>query len=156
MHQEIKAWLRAQMPDAEEDPPFRCKLTDLSPRSCYLETPSPFPVCARLELKMRVRELEVQASGIVRVMHQEVGMGIVFIQKTEQQRQEVESFIHALRENHGAVPELLVEPDGLESYAKEQCRTVNTETGDPLLDLFQTKTYLPTQEFLKELHAQRR
>lgn len=156
MHQAIKVWLRAQMPDAEEDPPARCKLTDLSLRGCYLETPSPFPVRARLELRMRVRKLEVQAAGIVRVMHPEVGMGIVFIQKTEQQRQEVERFIHALRENHGAVPELLVEPDGLESYAKEECPTGNTETGDPLLDLFQTKTYVSTQEFLKELHAQRR
>jgi DNA-binding response OmpR family regulator len=153
--QAIKAWLRAQLPNAEEDPPSRCKLTDLSLGACYLETPSPFPVRARLELRMRVRELEVQASGVVRVMHPDVGMGVVFIQKTEEQRKEVESFIHTLTENHGAVPELLVEPDGLEPYIKELFHTVNTDTDDPLLDLFRTKAYLPTEEFLNELHAQR-
>jgi hypothetical protein len=31
----------------------------------------------------------------------------------------------------------------------------NTETDDPLLDSFRTKAYLPTEEFLNELHAQR-
>lgn len=154
--QAIKDWLRAQSPDGEEDPPACCKLTDLSLSACYLETASPFPVRARLELKMRVRELEVQASGVVRVMHPGAGMGIIFIQKTEEQRQEVENFILALTENPGTVPELLVEPDGLEPYAKEPRRTVTTETSDPLLDLFQTRPYLPTKEFLKELHAQRR
>ena len=105
---------------------------------------------------MRVRELEVQASGVVRVMHPELGMGIVFIQKTEEQRQEVENFIQTLAENHGAVPELLVEPDGLEPYTQEPPSAANREDGDPLLDLFQTKAYLPPQEFLMELHAQRR
>lgn len=156
--QALKAWLKANSPDSEEqDPPAHCKLTDLSLGGCYLETPSPFPVRARVELSMRVGELEVHASGLVRVMHPDVGMGVVFIQKTDEQRQQVEKFIQALMDSNGVIPELLVEPDGLEPPGSPLTReTAVSENEDPLLDLFYNKSHLPTMEFIKELRKQRR
>jgi DNA-binding response OmpR family regulator len=152
----LKTWLKTNSPDAEEeDPPAKCKLTDLSLGGCYLETPSPFPVRARVELNMRVSDLEVHATGVVRVMHPDFGMGVIFTQKTAEQREEVEKFIHTLMESNGAIPELFVQPDGLEPFSQELI-DLPSDTPDPLVDLFQTKSFLPTMEFLKELRKQRR
>jgi CheY-like chemotaxis protein len=160
VRQELKSWLRTNSPDAgEEDPPARCKLTDLSLGGCYLEISSPFPVRARVELSMRVGELEVHATGVVRVMHPDTGMGVAFIQNTPEQRQQVEKFIHTLMESNGAIPELLVEPEGLELVnpnAAQEMADHGQETEDPLLDLFDHKAHLPTTEFLDELRKQRR
>src|SRR5947209_7211869 len=154
----LKAWLKANSPESEDqDPPTHCKLTDLSLGGCYLETPSPFPVRARVDLSMRVGELEVQASGLVRVMHPDVGMGVIFIHKTNEQRQQVEKFIQALMDSNGVIPELLVEPDGLEPSGSALIQeAASSQNEDPLLDLFYNKSDLPTLEFIKELRKQRR
>src|SRR5581483_1633940 len=151
----LKAWLKSASPDSEEDPPSTCTLTDLSLGGCYLESSTPFPVRARLALWMKMGELQVHASGIVRVMHPEVGMGVSFIQKTPEQRQEVENFIHALMNSKGAIPELLVEADGLELFGEELPATDASDLEDPLLQLFETKANAPTEEFLDELRRQR-
>lgn len=151
----LKTWLKSASPDAEEDPPSSCTLTDLSLGGCYLESSTPFPVRARLALWMKMGELQVHASGIVRVMHPEVGMGVSFIQKTPEQRQEVENFIHALMNSKGAIPELLVEADGLELFGEELPATDASDLEDPLLQLFETKANARTEEFLDELRRQR-
>jgi|SRR5215470_6533063 len=157
--QTLRGWLRKNSPAMEDDPPTHCKLTDLSLGGCYLETSSPFPVRARVELTMKVGQLEVQASGLVRVMHPDVGMGVAFIQRTPEQRKQVESFIDALMKSNGVLPELLVQPDGLEVTLPETSPSDSDwqlEVEDPLLDLFEHKSNLPTMEFIGELRKQRR
>jgi DNA-binding response OmpR family regulator len=157
--QALKVWLREHSPDMEDDPPTPCKLTDLSLGGCYLETASPFPVRARVELVMSVGQLQVQASGLVRVMHPDVGMGVVFIQKTPEQRKKVEGFINVLMNSNGVMPELLVQPDGLEVAMPATSPgdgDWELQAEDPLLDLFENKSHLPTMEFIGELRKQRR
>ena len=153
---DLKAWLTKQSPETEqEDPPVACKLTDLSLGGCYLELSSPFPVRTRVMLSMRVRELKVQVEGVVRVMHPENGIGVEFRQRTVQQRQSVEQFIHALMKSNGAVPELTVAPEGLEVEPEPKLHPLDTAHEDPLVDLFAHKSSLPTADFLAELKRQR-
>jgi CheY-like chemotaxis protein len=153
---DLKAWLKRNSAENDDDPPAPCKLTDLSLGGCYLETPSPFPVRARIDLSMRVGALEVQASGLVKVMHPDVGMGVIFSQKTPEQHKQVEDFIQALMNSNGVAPELFVEPDGLEPAGSNIFATdKGREIDDPLLELFQNKADLPTREFLEELRKQR-
>jgi CheY-like chemotaxis protein len=152
---DLKAWLKRNSAESDDDPPAPCKLTDLSLGGCYLETPSPFPVRARIDLSMRVGDLQVQASGLVKVMHPDVGMGIVFNQKTPEQHRQVENFIQALMNSNGVAPELFVEPDGLEPASTTLLSAPTKEIDDPLLDLFEHKSDLPTEEFLEELRKQR-
>jgi c-di-GMP-binding flagellar brake protein YcgR len=154
--QALKGWLKSRSPELEDDPPARCKLTDLSLGGCYLETPSPFPANARVELSMRIRNLEARATGIVRVMHPDQGMGVVFVQKTDDQRQEVETFIRALMDNSGVAPELLVEPEGLETPAGAAVEGNAVPSDDPLLELFFNRATLSATDFLEELRKQRR
>lgn len=177
MAHDLRAWLNHNSPEGEkDDPPVRCKLTDLSLGGCYLEIASPFPVRTRIVLSMRVPEHELRVEGVVRVMHPDHGMGIEFTQKTVQQRDHVEKFIHALMVAGNTLPELLVEPEGLESESARGRENVrgpenlrepenvphspqgqhSPEGEDPLLDLFHHKASLPAELFLTELRKQRR
>ncbi|MGA9041142.1 MAG: PilZ domain-containing protein [Terriglobales bacterium] len=155
--EQLDAWLKRHSPEMEtDDPPVGCKLTDLSLGGCYLEMASPFPVRTRLVLSMRVAELEVEAEGMVRVMHPEVGMGVELTQHTTQQREQVEKFIQSLMNSNGALPELLVKPEGIDNSDAALSMPRSGEVEDPLLDLFRIKSELTTDEFQMELRKQRR
>jgi c-di-GMP-binding flagellar brake protein YcgR len=152
----LKAWITNHSPESEQDdPPVECKLSDLSLGGCYLETNSPFPERTRVVLSMRIQQLQIQAEGVVRVMHPEVGMGVEFTQKTTQQREQVEKFIRTLTTSGGALTDLLVEPEGFDSGEPTIPATDVEEPYDPLLDLFRNKAELDTEAFLKELRKQR-
>jgi CheY-like chemotaxis protein len=152
----LRSWLNQNCADSEkDDPPVKCKLTDLSLGGCYLEISSPFPVRSRIVLSMKVGEMELRAEGAVRVMHPDVGMGVEFKQTTQEQRAHVEKFIQTLMNAGSVMPELLVEPEGLEGDPVGTESTATLDVEDPLLDLFQQKSSLPTELFLNELRKQR-
>jgi len=151
----LRDWLRQNSPDAEQDdPPIRCQLTDLSLGACYLEISSPFPVSSRVTLSMRAGGVEVRAQGLVRVMHPDKGMGVEFTQATPEHRAAVEKFLGVLSENRGLMPELLVEPEGLESEPNT-LKPSSAESEDPLLQLFrgESLTYEAFQESLRKQRA---
>jgi PilZ domain len=123
----LKDWLKQNSPDAEQDdPPIRCQLTDLSLGGCYLEIPSPFPASSRVTLSMRAAEVEVRTS--------------------------VEKFLGVLTGNRTLSPELLVEPDGLETVST--AKALPADADDPLLQLFYGESLTPEQ-FHEALRNQR-
>jgi len=152
--QELKRWLERVSPDeiVKDDPPVSTRLTDLSPAACYLETSTPFPMRAKVLLSMRVSETALQVGGIVQLMHPDKGMGIEFIRTTQAQRANLEKFIHVLHDNHGAIAELFVEPEGLETA---EFASIKDTQGDSLLELFFRKADLSAEEFQNELSRQR-
>jgi c-di-GMP-binding flagellar brake protein YcgR len=156
MLQKLNAWLESHAPEFEkDDPPAPCKLTDLSLGGCYLETGSPFPVRTRIILSMRVVGIGFRAEGIVLVMHPDQGMGIEFAQTTNSQRDDLERFIHALTNSQGALPELMVEPEGLDiGEAAIPAKPANGME-DPLLELFRKNPELASESFQTELRKQR-
>ena len=152
---QLRDWLRLNSADAEQDdPPVLCQLTDLSLGGCYLEISSPFPVSTRVTLSMRAGKVELRAGGVVRVMHPDKGMGVEFTHATPQHREVLERFLGVLTENRDLLPELLVEPEGLEPEDRQTAVT-STETKDPLLELFHTHATVPADSFLAELRKQR-
>jgi hypothetical protein len=155
---QLREWLSRNSPDVEkDDPPARCQLTDLSLGGCYLEIPSPFPVSTRLTLSMSAAGVELRIEGVVRVMHADQGMGVEFIQSTPEHRALLEKFLGLLTENRDVLPELLVEPEGLDTDPAQNSRTVaaGSETEDALLGLFRNQAALPAESFLAELRKQR-
>lgn len=155
---ELHKWLGLNTPEVEkDDPPVRCQLTDLSLGGCYLRMSSPFPVSTRVTLSMRVAGLELKTEGVVRVMHEEQGMGVEFTQSTAEHRAMLEKFLGLLTANRELLPELLVEPEGLETESPPKPRTALEpgETEDGLIDLFRNKSELPSESFLAELRRQR-
>jgi CheY-like chemotaxis protein len=151
---QLREWLKQNSPEAEQDdPPIRCQLTDLSIGGCYLEISSPFPVSSRVALSMRAGEVEVRAQGVVRIMHPDKGMGVEFTQATPEHRAAVEKFLGVLNENRTLLPELLVEPEGLESKPSI-VQSPSAKTDDPLLQLFYGES-LTTEEFQEAMRKQR-
>jgi hypothetical protein len=82
-------------------------------------------------------------------------MGIEFAQTTERQRNDLEKFIQALSNSNGVLPELLVEPEGLDSSDPVSAPKSGTGVEDPLLDLFRKKGDLAPAAFQTELSKQR-
>src|SRR5262249_46039398 len=133
---QVREWLRQNSPDAEQDdPPIRCQLTDLSMGGCYLEISSPFPVCSRLIVSMRAGEIELPVQGVVRLRAPDRGMGVQFTQNTSEQRSALEKFLRVLMENRTLLPELFVQPEGLEPE-NETSNLGALDNEDPLLQLF--------------------
>jgi len=156
MRDRLNAWLESRAPEFEQDdPPAPCKLTDLSLGGCYLAPASPFPVRTRIILSMKVASVSFRAEGVVLVMHSDLGMGIEFAQTTEPQRNDLEKFIQAMTNSNGSLPELLVEPEGLDIGEPVRVAKPGTGVEDPLLDLFRKKSDLPSVDFQTELRKQR-
>ena len=156
--QTLRQWLSSQLPEPEQDdPPVSCILTDLSLGGCYLKTLSPFPQGTRVILSTNTADLQLRAGGVVRVTHPEFGMGVEFIQATSQQHDQVHQMIETLRANGGKSPELLVEPDGLETSAPGESPVEPQVPGteDALLDLFRHKSQIPVDAFLEQMREQR-
>jgi CheY-like chemotaxis protein len=155
---QLREWLSRNIPDAEkDDPPVRCQLTDLSVGGCYLDISSPFPISSRVTLTMSAAGIDVRTEGVVRVMHPDKGMGVEFIQKTPEHRALLEKFLRVLTENSEVMPELLVEPEGLETESGQNSLVSvgSSETEDTLLGLFRNQGGLSADSFLTELRKQR-
>jgi DNA-binding response OmpR family regulator len=156
MNERLKSWLSSHSPEFEQDdPPAPCKLTDLSMGGCYLETGSPFPARTRVILSMMVGGAQVSTVGTVLVMHSDLGMGVEFSQATDQQRGQLEKFIHAITSSNGVLPELMIEPEGLETLEAAGDQPARKGTDDPLLELFRTRGDLNPEIFHIELKKQR-
>jgi hypothetical protein len=91
-------------------------------------------------------------------MHPDTGMGVEFTQATPEHRRALEKFLDVLNDNRDLLPELLVEPEGLEteSPASAPEQASSGETEDPLLELFRSQARLSTESFREELRKQRR
>lgn len=150
----LQDWLKQNSADTEQDdPPIRCQLSDLSLGGCYLEISSPFPASSLVSLSMRAGGVEVRAQGVVRIMHPEKGMGVEFTQATPEHRVAVEKFLALLTENRSLLPELFVQPEGLDSEAKGDAAPKDMD--DPLLQLFYGES-LTAEQFREAMHHQRK
>jgi c-di-GMP-binding flagellar brake protein YcgR len=151
---QLREWLKQNSPDVEQDdPPIRCQLTDLSLGGCYLEMASPFPPTSLVTLSMKAGGVQVRVQGAVRVMHPDKGMGVEFTQATPEHRAAVEKFLGVLTANRSLLPELLVEPEGLQSDSRGR-KSRASDSDDPLLQLFSADS-LTADEFHETLRKQR-
>jgi CheY-like chemotaxis protein len=153
----LRCWVLDHLKDAppeEAEPVLGCKLSDLSPGGCYVETASPFPERTAVVLTLRAGDVELQAQGLVRVMHPACGMGIEFASHTAEQRAETENFIQFLTNRPGIQPELLVSPNKLVSASEVQIRQ-SDEVEDALLDLLRNHESFSQEMFLETLRKQR-
>jgi DNA-binding response OmpR family regulator len=156
----LRGWVTAnapELPPEDPEPVSQCKLTDLSLDGCYVETESPFPERSGIVLCLKAEEMEVQAEGMVRVMHPGFGMGIEFAARTEEQRSQVESFINFLTSRPGTTPQLLITPRALAVPDGHNYPATDSSDGndDSLLDLLRHHESLSQEEFLQELRKQR-
>lgn len=156
----LKAWVLANALDVpldDAEPVSVCKLSDLSLGGCYIETQSPFPESALVDLCLKAGEMEVHSDGMVRVMHPGSGMGVEFPSRTSEQREAVAHVIDFLSSRPGTMPELLIAPKSLVADETQFQNTAASELRleDPLLELLRSGASLTRDQFLSELHRQR-
>src|SRR5579863_1498597 len=159
----LQAWVNAAAGGngpVEEPIPY-CKLTDLSLGGCYLETDSPFPEHALVDICLKNEEMAVHTEGMVRVTHPGEGMGVEFPSRTAEQRARVGDLISFLRNSPESVLGLIVTPRALVADAGEFQRAdepgnqVAEDLEDPLLELLRQGSALQQEDFLAELRRQR-
>jgi DNA-binding response OmpR family regulator len=163
MKSQLKDWLHAaavtQGAGPEETVPH-CKLTDLSLGGCYLESDSPFPELALVDLCLRTRDMAIHTEGMVRVTHPGHGMGLEFPSRTPEQRAQVGNLIGFLQSCPESMPELIISPRALTAdlsqfeHAPELDETAEP-LEDPLLELLRHGSSLQQDDFLAELRRQR-
>ena len=156
----LRQWVvanAAEMLPEDPEPVSVCRLSDLSLGGCYVETESPFPERSGIVLCLKAEGMEVQAEGLVRVMHPEFGMGIEFASGTAEQREQVGNFIGFLTSRPGTVPQLLITPKALAAGNGNDYPSSkgSSEPEDLLLDLLHRADSLGQEEFLRELRQQR-
>jgi DNA-binding response OmpR family regulator len=163
---QLQTWLNAaasaQRAGDDETVPH-CKLTDLSLGGCYVETDSPFPERALVDLCLRTDEMAVHTEGMVRVAHPGHGMGVEFPSRTPEQRAQVGNLISFLRGCPESMLEMSVSPRALtadlsqfESLPEDVNETgEEEEMQDPLLELLRQATTMQEDDFLQELRRQR-
>jgi hypothetical protein len=91
-------------------------------------------------------------------MHPDKGMGVEFTQTTAEHRALLEKFLSVLIENRDVLPELQVEPEGLEKETSQDSRTATASGAtedDALLALFRKQSALQADSFLAELRKLR-
>jgi hypothetical protein len=101
---------------------------------------------------MRAAGVELRVQGVVRVMHPERGMGVEFTQNTSEHRADLEKFLNVLTGNRTLLPDLFVQPEGLESEIQTSGKSLDHE--DPLLQLFYGEP-LTADAFHEALRGQR-
>ena len=152
----VKDWIAARAPSGPvqtPDPMPFCKLTDLSPSACYVETQAPFPEDSVLVLSVKAGDKETKSEAVVRVMHPGFGMGLEFVASDDQPHERV-GLIEFLTSQPGAVPEISIVPRALK--AEESVVTGKDEdSDDPLLELLHRHWSFSQEEFLRELQSQR-
>jgi len=157
----LRQWLSKQIAEPEEnDPPVNCRVTELSAGGCYLTTNSPFPRGTRVILSIKTSGAEARGKGFVLVAHPEVGMGVEFLQKTADQRDQAQRLVTTL-DAQGEGPELHVEPEELEMSPDDRMamavasKSEGPRSEDPLVDFFRQKFQIPVEAFMEQMREAR-
>jgi DNA-binding response OmpR family regulator len=164
---QLQVWLQAAagIQGGPEDAVPHCKLSDLSLGGCYVETDSPFPERALVDLCLKTEEMAVHTEGVVRVTHPGYGMGVEFPSRTPEQRAQVGNLISLLRRWPESMLELSVSPRALiadlsqfvqaQGAAEAAESPTSEDLEDPLLELLRQGSTLQQDDFVAELRRQR-
>jgi CheY-like chemotaxis protein len=156
---QLQVWVRTaagNLAAEAEESVAHCKLADLSLGGCYVETDSPFPERALVDLCLKTEVMAVHLEGLVRVTHPGHGMGLEFPSGPEAQIQ-VGNLISVLRSCPESKLEVSVAPRSLKAdlsrFTPEG--SITEELEDPLVELLRRGSTLQQDDFLAELSRQR-
>jgi hypothetical protein len=163
----------AQSPGAEKrrSPRYKCEgsvelreegcdvrtfaaFTDISLHGCYVEAQATYPVGTALHLKLETNGHKVETRGTVRVNYPYLGMGIAFVEMSEDHQAHLRELLASI-----ARPSVIMGPGIASSLpASEPLHGVPTIT-DPLaaiqalFDFFENRQMLMREDFLRILRS---
>jgi hypothetical protein len=81
------------------------KFTDVSLHGCYVEAQATYPVGTSLSMKMELNGVRLEPKGAVRVNYPYLGMGIAFVDMSEENRERLKSLLSTVTH-----PRVIVSP----------------------------------------------
>jgi hypothetical protein len=69
------------------------KFTDVSLHGCYVEVQATYPVGTSLSIKMELNGVRLETKGVVRVNYPYLGMGIAFVDMTDENRERLKNLL---------------------------------------------------------------
>lgn len=72
------------------------RLREISRKGCYVNTPSTLPIDSLLQVVITMDEETFETKGQVIYAHDHVGMGIIFLDTTEEQLETLNSWLASL------------------------------------------------------------
>jgi len=126
--------------------------TDISMLGCYVEAQATYPVGADLQMKLQANGFKILAKGKVRVNYPHLGMGIAFVELSEEDQTSLKELVASITQTA-----LLVEPQiSLPSFAPQESRPEITNpmaAVQALVEVFQNLKVLTRAEFLRVLRT---
>lgn len=126
--------------------------TDISMLGCYVESQATYPVGADLQMKLQANGFKILAKGKVRVNYPHLGMGIAFVELSEENQTSLQGLVASITR-----PALIVEPEmTLPAFAPQEGRPAITNPMAAvlaLIEVFQNLQVLTRAEFLRVLRT---
>jgi hypothetical protein len=89
----------------ESGPPAWGNISDISLTGCYVETVSTLPMGSMVIFNLRTHDLQIKGRAVVKTSHHSVGMGIAFLQLSQEDQQNLEFLIGMLAGVQEMLPE---------------------------------------------------
>jgi hypothetical protein len=95
-HPRLKCASSVEVYPTGEAVPIRTRTADLSLGGCFLEMPNPLPKQTQVRIALWVKDFKLWANGEVVTSTPGFGIGVKFIEMTEQDRNQLKQFIESI------------------------------------------------------------
>jgi len=140
----------AQIREDGCDIPTWASFTDISVHGCYLEAQATYPAGTLLHMKLETNGIRVETKGTVRVTYPYLGMGIAFVDMSEENQAHLRRMLATLTH-----PSLIVGPGIASSLPAngplDAAPLINNPAAavQALMDFFETRQMLMREDFLR-------
>ena len=145
---EGSAGIRAEGTDVQTWASF----TDVSLHGCYVEAQATYPVGTVLHLKLEAKGVRLESKGIVRVSYPYLGMGISFLQVSDETREHLKELLGSVSRSS-----VIMGPGITSSIPARGPLDVLPTIADPaaaveaLIEFFESRQMLMREDFLRIL-----
>jgi|SRR5579862_812261 len=131
--------------------------TDVSVHGCYVEAQATYPVGAVLHLKLECNDIRVEAKGNVRVNYPYLGMGIAFMDMSDENQARLRQLLAKI--SHSCVimgPGIASSIPATSSLGSVPVITNPTAAVQELIEFFENRQMLMRDDFLRLLKKSQR
>jgi len=124
--------------------------TDVSPHGCYVEAQATYPVGTALQLTLEAKGVRIESKGTVRVSYPYLGMGIAFVDMSEDSRARLKDLLILITR-----PSIIMGPGIASSLPARELMTDKPSIPDPtaaiqaLTEFFEDRQMLMREDFLR-------
>lgn len=92
-HPRFKCFISALVHAQGSQLPLWGQVTDISQGGCYVQLPQPLPMGAKVSLELLMKLANLRGEGVVCSSHSGRGMGIKFVQMSNEYRDQIRQFV---------------------------------------------------------------